>query len=153
MPAKNSPRYDRNISVTRTYDAPRSLVLGWPVLMQSAVLNLCLNARDAMPEGGTITIASAVDELDAAACAAFGPYEMRPGPALRLSVADTGTGMTAEVLARCRELFFTTKGELGTGLGLASVHGTVSGHRGALRIESAPGRGTTCTMWIPLATT
>lgn len=131
--------------------APRSCVSGYSASFQSAVLNICLNARDAMPRGGKITISSAIEELDQAACAGLKPYLVAPGQYWELRVADTGVGMDAATLKQCFEPFFTTKGERGTGLGLASVHGAVVEHRGAVRAESTPGNGAVFTFWLPLA--
>lgn len=114
--------------------------------LESALVNLVLNARDAMPMGGTITVAAATaPEAEAAALGLA-------GPAVRLAVTDQGVGMPAEVLARSFEPFFTTKGAgKGTGLGLAMVYGFVRQSGGEVRIDSAPGRGTTVTLWLPAA--
>ena len=115
--------------------------------LETVLVNLAANARDAMPSGGTVRFATAREELDAARAAAL---EVRPGPHVLLSVTDTGAGMTPEVLAHAFEPFFTTKevGQ-GAGLGLASVHGVVRQHGGAVAVESAPGRGTTLRVWLP----
>lgn len=114
--------------------------------LESALVNLVINARDAMPNGGTVSIsaaAAAEAELAALGVAA---------PAVRIAVADDGVGMTAEVLARAFEPFFTTKGSgKGTGLGLAMVYGFARQSGGEVRIDSAPGQGTTVTLWLPAA--
>jgi signal transduction histidine kinase len=107
--------------------------------VELALLNLAINARDAMPEGGTLTISTAeVTGLD---------DEGQPADFLAISVADTGTGMSEEVQARAFEPFFTTK-EVGkgTGLGLAMVYGVAKQSGGDVAIDSAPGRGTTITI-------
>ncbi len=113
---------------------------------ESALVNLVLNARDAMPDGGTVTISAApaaAEEVDAIGLA---------GEHVRITVADEGVGMTAEVLARAFEPFFTTKGAgKGTGLGLAMVYGFARQSGGEVRIESSPGAGTTVTLWLPAA--
>ena len=110
-----------------------------------ALLNLTVNARDAMPEGGTITIAGReAGEADAA--------DLPEGRYVCLSVADTGSGMDAETLARAQEPFFTTKGVgKGTGLGLPMVQGLAAQSRGRLTLRSQLGEGTTAEMWFPMA--
>ncbi|MDR6355482.1 nitrogen-specific signal transduction histidine kinase/CheY-like chemotaxis protein [Pseudomonas psychrotolerans] len=115
--------------------------------LENALLNLCLNARDAMPEGGRIRIVLANEALDAAhaqQCA------LGAGDYVRLSVGDTGSGMSEEVLERVFDPFFTTKplGQ-GTGLGLSMVHGFVLQSGGGIRIESAPGQGTWVHLYLP----
>ncbi len=118
-----------------------------PNQLEMALLNLAVNARDAMPDGGVITIsanAAKVAEGDGAGLAA--------GPYLRLSLADTGAGMTPETLARAIEPFFSTKAVgKGTGLGLSMVHGLAAQSGGRLELESAIGRGTVATLWLPAA--
>ncbi|MGH7997240.1 MAG: ATP-binding protein [Opitutaceae bacterium] len=118
--------------------------------MQQIVLNLCVNARDAMPSGGTITVSTSLRSgrnFDRADVDRAGAY-------VCLSVADTGAGMTPEVRARIFEPFFTTKeGNKGTGLGLAVVYGIVVSHRGFIEVESAPGRGSTFQIFLPAAET
>ncbi|HQS18683.1 PAS domain-containing sensor histidine kinase [Reyranella sp.] len=115
--------------------------------LEMALLNLVVNARDAMPRGGTIAITAR--EL------AAGPASSFPLPAgryVRLSVRDHGHGMDATTLARATEPFFTTKGVgKGTGLGLSMVHGLAEQLGGRLQLESAPGAGTTASLWIPVA--
>ncbi|NKC30143.1 hybrid sensor histidine kinase/response regulator [Falsiroseomonas selenitidurans] len=109
---------------------------------EAAVVNLAVNARDAMPGGGQVRIAARLAE-DA-------PGAPGPGRYLVVAVTDTGTGMDAATLARLGEPFFTTKdGAGGTGLGLASVRGFCERAGGALRIDSTPGQGTTAALWLP----
>ena len=114
--------------------------------LESALVNLVLNARDAMPDGGTVTLsATLAPERELASL-------NLAGPAVKITVADQGVGMTAEVLARAFEPFFTTKGSgKGTGLGLSMVYGFARQSGGEVRIDSAPGRGTTVTLWLPAA--
>jgi PAS domain S-box-containing protein len=121
-------------------------VLVDPNQLELAVLNLAVNARDAMPEGGRLTIAA-----DARALAA--PRGKLPaGSYVCLSIADNGVGMDEATLARATEPFFTTKGiGKGTGLGLPMVHGLAEQSGGQFLLESAPGRGTTAELWLPLA--
>jgi len=116
--------------------------------MHQLVMNLAINARDAMPEGGTLTFKTLNRMVDNAYCARN--VEARVGPAVVLSVSDTGTGMTPEVLSRIFEPFFTTKpvGQ-GTGLGLAIVFGIVKAHGGWVAVSSTPGRGSTFEVFLP----
>jgi PAS domain S-box-containing protein len=115
--------------------------------IESALLNLIVNARDAMPDGGTIIIAA-----QPAAIADGEPGPLAPGRYVRLAVADTGEGMDANTLARAAEPFFTTKGVgKGTGLGLSMVHGLVEQLKGRMAISSHKGQGTTVEVWLPAA--
>ncbi len=119
--------------------------------LQNAILNLALNARDAMPDGGELRILTRVIDLEPGWASSL-PNPVRPGPALHISVADTGQGIDPAVLPRIFEPFFTTKARgSGTGLGLSTVHGTVRRHGGALTVETEPGRGTTFELILPLA--
>ena len=118
--------------------------------LQTVLVNLAANARDAMPGGGTLTISAEVESVEAGG-ASFRPG-LLPGRYVRLTVADTGEGMSADVLARASEPFFTTKGVgKGTGLGLAMARGFAEQSSGALAIRSTPGAGTTVTLWLPVA--
>ena len=124
----------------------------WPVLvdapqLENALLNLCINARDAMPDGGRLAIATANKALDPAFAAA---NELPPGDYVTLCVTDTGTGMPPEVIERAFDPFFTTKpiGE-GTGLGLSMIYGFVRQSGGQVRIHSTVGQGTTLCLYLP----
>jgi PAS domain S-box-containing protein len=114
--------------------------------LELAILNLAINARDAMPDGGSI-------DIKIAECHASSDPALQPGRYLKLSVVDTGKGMSAEVLKRAVEPFFSSKplGK-GTGLGLSMVHGLAVQLGGALQLSSAVGKGTTATLILPVAT-
>ncbi len=124
----------------------------WPALvdanqLEMAILNLSINARDAMPAGGTLTIA-----VGNAPCPAPPAPGVEPGDYVRIAVRDTGTGMSDEVAARAFEPFFTTKGVgHGTGLGLSMVHGLAAQSGGAVLLDSRLGHGTTVTLLLPRA--
>lgn len=124
----------------------------WPALvdpsqLENALLNLCINARDAMPDGGRITVETANKWLDERAART---HDMPEGQYLAMSVTDTGTGMSPEVIARVFEPFFTTKpiGE-GTGLGLSMIYGFAQQSGGQVRIYSEVGKGTTVCLYLP----
>jgi PAS domain S-box-containing protein len=120
--------------------------------LRQVAMNLVINASDAIGnEEGVIAISTGVVEADPAYLAStFIPGELKPGTYCYLEVADTGSGMAPETLARIFDPFFTTKFS-GKGLGLAAVLGIVRGHRGTLKVESAPGQGTTFRMLLPVA--
>ena len=118
--------------------------------LETVLINLATNARDAMPDGGRLTL-SAVTEF-VSPDEPTHPAGLTPGRYVRLTVADTGIGMDAATLARVGEPFFTTKGlGAGTGLGLPMAKGFACQSGGDLRIESSPGQGTTVTLWLPEA--
>jgi two-component system cell cycle sensor histidine kinase/response regulator CckA len=125
-------------------------VLGNPTQLHQVLLNLCVNARDAMPAGGRLSFAADNVELSVAEAGAL--PGARPGAFVSLLVSDTGTGMPPEVMAHIFEPFFTTKGEgRGTGIGLSTVSRIVKSHGGFLRVESRPGEGTTFELFWPRA--
>ncbi len=118
-----------------------------PGQVETALINLAVNARDAMPDGGTITIAARRAEV-----AANEIVGLSAGSYVCLSVVDTGEGMDADTLARATEPFFTTKGVgKGTGLGLSMIHGLASQSGGALVLKSRLGEGTTVELWLPVS--
>ena len=124
----------------------------WPVRidasqLENALLNLCINARDAMPDGGRLSIRTANEHLSDRAAA---ERNLKPGLYVSLAVTDTGSGMTPDVVARAFDPFFTTKplGQ-GTGLGLSMVYGFMRQSGGEALIVSEPGRGTTTTLYFP----
>jgi CheY-like chemotaxis protein len=119
--------------------------------LQSAVLNLLLNARDAMPGGGTITVATSNVEFEAGAVT-LPPLDLEPGGYVVVTIRDTGVGMDAEMQARIFEPFFTTKeAGVGTGLGLAAVYGTAKNHKGAVGVRSSPGQGSEFMLYLPIS--
>jgi PAS domain S-box-containing protein len=118
-----------------------------PGQLENALLNLCINARDAMPDGGRVTIETANRWLDQRAAR---ERDLPAGPYVSLCVSDTGCGMTAEVAGRAFDPFFTTKPiGMDTGLGLSMIYGFVQHSGGQARIHSEPGRGTTVCLYLP----
>jgi len=134
------------VSVETRFPLSLGQVLADPNQLEMSLLNLAVNARDAMPKGGPLTIAAreeTVHEVDAAG--------VKPGRYVLLSVIDRGEGMDADTLRRATEPFFTTKGVgKGTGLGLSMVHGMAEQLGGQLTLASEPGAGTTATLWLPI---
>ncbi|HNB26976.1 MAG TPA: PAS domain-containing protein [Alphaproteobacteria bacterium] len=139
------------VAIKAAPDLPRALVD--PNQLENAILNLANNARDAMPRGGRLSISVDFVEWAAEEDGGLDAGEHRAAPYLRISVTDTGVGMTRETLERAVEPFFTTKpvGQ-GTGLGLSMVYGLAKQSRGHLRIYSEPGIGTTIRLFLPVAT-
>ncbi|MFT3693868.1 MAG: ATP-binding protein [Kofleriaceae bacterium] len=117
--------------------------------LHQALLNLCINAVDAMPKGGRLVIAARDVVLNADLALA---YQMQPGGAVEITVTDNGCGMDEATMQRAFEPFFTTKTrDKGTGLGLAMIHSTIRRHRGAIDVKSVVGAGTTFRVTLPLA--
>ncbi len=135
------------IAVTVSGPADLWATLVDPSQLENALLNLCINARDAMPDGGQLRIETANRCLDERAARAYG---VPPGSYVSLAVADTGAGMTPAVAAKAFDPFFTTKpiGQ-GTGLGLSMIYGFVRQSGGAVRIHSAPSQGTAVRLFLP----
>jgi len=134
-----------------TLDDAMPPVMVDPAGFESALLNLIVNARDAMPKGGDLTVSCRVAELEDSMSATLNGT-LVPGAYACISVTDSGTGMSPEVVDRVFEPFFTTKARgRGTGLGLSMVYGFVKQSNGGIRIYSEPGYGTTITFYLPFA--
>ena len=133
------------VEVRITAEAALPAIRVDPNQLEMALLNLAVNARDAMPRGGALTIDLAVRAVDDAESG------LKPGPYVLLAVRDTGEGMDAQTLAKAAEPFFSTKAiGKGTGLGLSMVLGLAEQSGGALRLESEPGKGTAVLLWLPV---
>ncbi len=141
--------FDRNITIVVNKGSEPLWVNAEPSYLEQALLNLCINARDAMPQGGTLTLEAAAISLEAPLPGL--PATCAPGRYARISVQDTGAGIAPETLPRVFEPFFTTKEPgRGTGLGLAMVYGFVKNHDGLVKVESEPGHGAQFTISLPL---
>jgi PAS domain S-box-containing protein len=125
------------------------IINGDPVQIEQIIMNICINARDAMPDGGKLTIACRNTVLDQTYCNAH--VGASPGEFVQLTISDTGDGIDPQTLEHIFEPFFTTKsaGE-GTGLGLAMVYGIIKNHNGYVTCDSVPGRGTTFNVYFPI---
>jgi PAS domain S-box-containing protein len=141
--------FPKNIEILVKCDPKLPNVLGDATQLHQVLMNLCVNARDAMPNGGTLMLAAQPVSLDAAQAQSI--PEAKPGNYLLLRVSDTGTGMPPEILDRIFEPFYTTKAQgKGTGLGLSTVMGIVKGHDGFLKVYSQPGQGSTLNVYLPV---
>jgi two-component system cell cycle sensor histidine kinase/response regulator CckA len=138
-----------HVEMVIVLSAAAATVKADPGQIEQVLVNLAANARDAMPQGGRLTINLSVVELDSDYCQ--GHVGLFPGAYVMLSVSDTGSGMDAEVKRRMFEPFYTTKGEAkGTGLGLSTAHGIVRQSGGDIWVESEPGKGATFRVCLPL---
>ena len=142
--------FPKNVSVQSRIAPDLPLLLGNATHLHQVLLNLCINARDAMPAGGRLTLDADVEPVDEAlakSCAASAT-----GPHVVLSVEDTGSGIPPEILDKIFDPFFTTKpAGKGTGLGLSTVLGIVRSHRGFIRVDSRPGEGTRFRIYLPVS--
>ena len=137
-----------DIDLTNRLSQQPAMVLADPSQIHQVLMNLVVNARDAMPDGGRLLIETALVEIDAARAA--GRAEITPGPVVRLSVSDTGHGMDERTREHIFEPFFTTKGLAeGTGLGLATVYGIVKQSHGWIDVYSSPGKGARFEIFLP----
>jgi CheY-like chemotaxis protein len=135
-----------NIGVVLKCSSDNGWVNADPGMMEQVVMNLCINARDAMPQGGRLEVGTTKVEIKSQPA----NPDARPGSFLCLSVSDTGCGIEETILGRIFEPFFTTKeGGKGTGLGLAMVYGIVNQHQGWVEVESAVGRGSSFRVYLP----
>jgi signal transduction histidine kinase len=142
---------DKQIVIRRHLRADPCITTGDPTQLQSAVLNLALNARDAMPHGGELIFTTDVVAFLETRSWDNPPFDVSPGNYLSIGVSDTGEGMTEDVKRHIFEPFFTTKEQgKGTGMGLAAVFGTIKNHRGAVTVDSAPQKGTSFRILLPL---
>lgn len=141
---------DPRIKISTSYKASPSKVKGDQTLLQNAFLNLAVNARDAMPDGGTLTFISRNVYLDDISCQ-YHYKQLSPGDYLEIQVSDTGVGIPKEYMERIFEPFFTTKpvGK-GTGLGLSAVFGTIHQHQGSISVYSEENNGTVFKILLPL---
>ncbi len=142
---------EKKVAIKQNLNANRSISMGDASQLQNAILNLALNARDAMPNGGNLTFETSNEFLDEKYCKKSS-FNLKKGDFIRLSVSDTGTGIEPKVMKHIFEPFFTTK-EVGkgTGMGLAAVFGTVCSHNGAITAFSEVGKGATFTLYLPVA--
>lgn len=142
-----SQTIDRRIEIKQHLDAEHSITKGDPNQLQQSLLNIAVNARDAMPNGGKLVFATSIVSLDEGYCNAH--FEVSPGQYICISISDTGIGMDKNIQERIFEPFFTTK-ENGTGLGLAMVFGTIKNHGGYITLHSNPNKGTIFNVYLPL---
>ncbi|WP_163338968.1 PAS domain-containing sensor histidine kinase [Desulfopila sp. IMCC35008] len=141
---------DKRIVLQTKLKAEQYMVVGDPSQLQSGILNICVNARDAMPEGGDLHISTVNVTFNEHDCEIDANFT--PGKYIKLSIEDTGTGIPHELHSRIFEPFFTTKETgKGTGLGLAAVYGMVKEHHGNILLYSEPGKGTVFHVFLPVS--
>lgn len=140
--------FPKNIDLQFDYDRELPLVMGDATQLHQVLLNLCVNARDAMPGGGTLTLEAGYCEIDSVYTSAA--PDAHAGTYLQLQVGDSGAGIPKGIVDKIFDPFFTTKGPTGgTGLGLSTVLGIVQGHGGFVEVDSRPGEGSTFRIYIP----
>ncbi|MEX2180325.1 MAG: ATP-binding protein [Gemmatimonadaceae bacterium] len=140
----------RNVQVRSSFSPELPEISGDASQLFQVVMNLATNAAHAMTAGGGI-LTIAVDAMELNDTASILSVDLDPGPHVRLTVSDTGTGMSPETRDRLFEPFFTTKGLTGTGLGMSVVHGIVKDHEGAITVDSTVGTGTVVSVYFPVA--
>ncbi|MBN2443309.1 MAG: cache domain-containing protein [Spirochaetales bacterium] len=140
---------DKRIDIkTKLYNGPTG-IRGDPTQIQNAFLNIAINARDAMPDGGSIIFQTEVVALDENCCR-DSLFKVLPGNYIKISISDNGMGMDEETLSHIFEPFFTTKSSAnGTGMGLAAVYGTIKNHKGIIRVKSTRGEGSCFIVCLP----
>jgi two-component system, cell cycle sensor histidine kinase and response regulator CckA len=140
---------DKRIRITQSLDAREPFTRGDPSQIQNTLMNIVLNSRDAMPEGGELTFTTTTLVLDKEFCDKS-PFDIAPGSFILIIIKDSGCGISKENLQKIFEPFFTTKDQgKGTGMGLSAVYGTIRTHNGAIAVESEPGHGTTMKIFLP----
>jgi len=140
--------FPKNIQLVVKCDPTLPPAMGDATQLHQVLLNLCVNARDAMPHGGTLTLEARPAVVDATHARAL--HDAKPGNYLTLRVSDTGTGIPPELIDRIFDPFFTTKSrDKGTGLGLSTVMGIIRGHGGFVQVHSQPGEGSSFTVYLP----
>jgi PAS domain S-box-containing protein len=140
---------DKRIRIIQHFNANPATIMGDSTQLQNAVLNMAVNAIDSMPDGGELKFTTDIATLDEKYVNSR-IYKIVPGEYLKLTITDTGTGINAKIKNRIFEPFFTTKEQgKGTGLGLASVYGTVKNHDGSIELESEKGKGTAFFIYLP----
>ena len=143
--------FPKSISLKGDFPGDLAPIVGDAAQIRQCVLNLMVNARDVMPDGGTLTLSAHNQDLTAAEAAAVSPHGIE-GSYVRIDVADSGVGIPDEVKDRIFEPFFTTKTRgQGTGLGLSTALSIVRGHDGFLAVASEIGKGTTFSIYLPVA--
>ncbi len=143
---------DRRIVLQGNYDAVEDCIVGDAAQLQAAFLNLGVNARDAMPQGGRLSFSTSIKEMGADSRLADTAHFLAPGKYIQVRVEDTGAGIADSVAERIWEPFFTTKPRgKGTGLGLAAAHGTFEEHQGRIRLDKTSSAGTCFVILLPLS--
>lgn len=142
--------FDKSIMIEDRLNASLPLVEGDAGQIQQVVMNLCLNARDAMAKGGRLILETAIAPISMEYCQT--QLDVKPGRYIRMIVSDTGCGMNKQTLGKIFDPFFTTKEKgQGTGLGLSMVYGIVKNHEGFMDVYSEPGQGTTFKVYLPVS--
>ncbi|MCK5075044.1 MAG: response regulator, partial [Calditrichia bacterium] len=142
---------DKRIMLSQNLSSNEVIIEGDPSQVQNAILNLAVNARDAMPNGGEISFSSNIVSISEEFCRE-NSLDLNHGRYSEVVVSDTGIGMSEEIQKHIFEPFYTTKGKSkGTGLGLAAVYGTVKEHNGVIKVFSEIGKGTSFTLYLPLS--
>jgi CheY-like chemotaxis protein len=140
---------DKRIVIKQKLNAYKPLIKGDPSQIQNTIMNLAINARDAMPDGGEMIFSTDIISINKAQCKSFS-YEITPGSYVQLCVTDNGCGIDKEIIGNIFDPFFTTKEPgKGTGMGLPAVFGTAKSHGGAISVYSEIGYGTTMKMYLP----